>query len=98
MDAVFEIIDKTGRKIHLSKERWGEHIRLEHPNIMNTYEIEETLKNPDKMMNVEEDICHYYKYFKYRNLKSKYLKIIVKYLNGSGFVITAYFERNIKIK
>jgi len=37
MDYVFEIIDKSGRKIHLSKERWNKHIRLEHPNIANIY-------------------------------------------------------------
>ena len=29
---LFNIIDKTGRKIHLSKERWR-HIRIEHPEI-----------------------------------------------------------------
>lgn len=98
MNNIFEIIDKTGRKIHLSKERWGEHIKLEHPNILDTREIEETLKNPEEIIRVEEDISHYYKYFKYRNSKSKYLKVIVKYLNEHGFVITAYFERNIKTK
>ncbi len=95
---VFEIIDKTGRKIHLTKERWGEHIRLEHPNIIDTNEIEESLKNPDKIIIISEDIGHYYKYFKHRNLKSKYFKVIVKYLNEHGFVITSYFERNIKKK
>lgn len=35
MDYVFEIIDKSGRKIHLTKERWT-HIRKKH------LEIEET--------------------------------------------------------
>ena len=98
MNFIFEVTDKTGRKIHLSKERWGEHIKLEHPHILDTIEIEETLKNPDKLINIEENISHYYKYFKYRNSKSKYLKVIVKYLNKHGFVITAYFERSIKTK
>jgi len=98
MNNIFEIIDKTGRKIHLTKERWGEHIRMEHPQILDTNEIEETLKNPDQIINIEEDISHYYRYFKNRNSKSKYLKVIVKYLNHHGFVITAYFERNIKTK
>jgi hypothetical protein len=98
MDYVFEITDKSGRKIHLSKERWNEHIKLEHPNIMNTDELELTLKNPDKIIKINGDINHYYKHFKHKNYKSKYLKIVVKYLNQHGFVITAYFVRNIRIK
>ena len=93
MDYIFEIIDKTGRKIHLSKERWKEHIRLEHPDIENTEEIEMTLKNPDRIVEIKEDICYYYKYFKNRDFKSKYLKVVVKYLNKEGFVITAYYIR-----
>ncbi|GAI26275.1 unnamed protein product, partial [marine sediment metagenome] len=35
----------------------------------------------------------YYKYYKNRK---QYLKVIVNYLNGNGFVISAYFVRNIK--
>lgn len=96
MDYVFEVIDKTGRKIHLTKERWGEHIRLEHPDIQDTYEIELTLKKPEKIIEIEEDIFHYYKYFKHKDSKSKCLKIIVKYLNQHGFVITAYYIRPIR--
>jgi len=48
MTFVFEVTDKTGRKIHLSKER-GSHIRQRHPNVVNIEEIEETLKKPLKL-------------------------------------------------
>ena len=40
---VFEIVDKTGRKIHLSKTQWT-HIREEHPHVIETEDIENTLK------------------------------------------------------
>lgn len=95
MDYVFEITDKTKRKIHLTKERWREHIKLEHSDV-EVNEIESTLKNPDTIIQVKEDVYHYYKYFKHRNSKSKHLKIIVKYLNGRGFVVTAYYVRTVR--
>ncbi len=96
MDVVFEVKDKTRRKIRLSKERWKEHIKLEHSDIDNVDEIELTLKRPDNIIQIKEDICHYYKYFKYKDSKSKNLKVIVKYLNKHGFVITAYYVRTIR--
>ncbi|MBI2657136.1 DUF4258 domain-containing protein [Candidatus Woesearchaeota archaeon] len=58
-------------------------------------DIKDTLENPLKIANYEydESIKYYYKYFKEA---SRYLLVIVKYLNNHGFIITAYFVRNIK--
>lgn len=98
MSNIFEIIDKSGRKIHLTKNRWGEHIKFEHPDLIDYNDIKETLINPDKITEISEEIRHYYKYYKNRKNKSKFLKVIVKYLNQHGFVITAYFVGNIRIK
>ena len=95
---VFEIIDKSGRKIHLSKERWI-HINEEHPEISPYLEeLQEALKRPDKIASFEydEDVRYYYKYLKHRKQTAKHLLLIVKYLNGEGFIITAYFVRNTK--
>ena len=42
MNVIFEVIDKTGRKIHLSKERWN-HLATKHPDMSNYLEeVEET--------------------------------------------------------
>ena len=98
MPRVFEIKDKSGRNIHLSKERWT-HINQEHPEVSGYIEeIKETLKSPTKIKTYEhdKDIRYYYNYYKSREFPAKYLLIIVKYLNGNGFIITAYFVRNIK--
>ncbi len=95
---IFEITDKTGKLIHLSKERWNNHIKIEHPDMVGTDEIIRVLKEPDSIINLGEEKVYFYKYYKNRKFKSKYLKIIVKYLNGSGYVITAYFARNIRKK
>lgn len=97
MNNVFEIKDKTGRKIRLTKKQW-EHIAS--PSSPHAYmtnyleEIEQTLISPDKIIS---SIYDNYKssYYKYYKNKKEYLKIIVKYLNGDGFVISAYFVKNI---
>ena len=91
-------MDKSGRKIHLTKERWN-HITL--PSSPHAYmtnyleEIKETLIKPDKITAsiYDENKRDYYKYYKDN---SRYLRVIVRYINGKGFVITSYFVRNIK--
>lgn len=96
MTDIFEIIDKTGRKVKLTKERW-EHIRTEHPNIENYDEIMEDLQKPDNIINDKrEEVDYFFKYFKHKKWKSKFLKVVVKYINGKGSVLSAFFVRNIK--
>ncbi|MBU2503675.1 MAG: hypothetical protein KJ879_01310 [Nanoarchaeota archaeon] len=92
---IFEIIDKTGRKIHLSKERWGKHIRLLHPEIIKPEEVAEVLKKPEIINESDrgENVRWYYKYDKRRK---EYFKVSVKYLNGTGYVITAHYTRKIE--
>lgn len=98
MKNIFEIKDKTGRKIHLSKRQGG---HITHPSSLHAYmtnyleEIKQTLIQPDKIVGslYDDSKKKYYKYYKDRK---QYLRVIVKYLNGDGFVISAYFVRNIK--
>jgi len=92
MDIVFEIIDKTGRKIRLTKTQWS-HIRMRHSGV-NESEIQETLKNSLKIIEVDNNVVIFYRYYKERKEPEKYLKLMVKYLNGDGYVITSYFVRN----
>ena len=98
MTGIFKVEDKSGRKIHLSDERW-KHLNQEHPEVAPYLEdIKETLKNPLKITTYEfdENVRYYYRYFKERESEAKYLLVIVKYLNNHGFIITTYFVRNIK--
>lgn len=96
MEVVFVIKDKTGRKIHLSKERW-KHI-LKHPNMHDQLEnIKEILQNPATIRYYEENenTRYYYKEFKNRDSSERYLLVSVKYLNGNGFIITSFFTNKI---
>lgn len=96
MEYVFEVIDKTRRKIRLTKKQWN-HIKIYHPNVETSKEIYEAIQRPDKIASDErENVNNFYKYFKHKKQKSKFLKVIVKYLNGGGFVISAHYVRSIK--
>ncbi len=97
MAYVFEVLDKFGKKVHLSKERWDHITSPGSPHAyMTNYlsEIKETLFKPDKIIDSQYDRkVNYYRYYKNRK---QHLKVVVKYLNGVGFVITSYFVANIK--
>ena len=99
MNIIFKVVDKTGRKIHLSEERWS-HITSPqnlHPYMTNYLEeVKETLRNPQLILQHENrETVDYYYYLKERK---QYLLVAVKYLNGNGFITTAFITRNIKRK
>ena len=98
MAHVFEVTDKTSRQIRLTRERWS-HIVKTHPYMTNYInEIKETLALPSQITDFGEDldVRYYYRYYKERPFPSKFLLVIVKYLNGTGYLITAYFEKHIR--
>ena len=72
MAHIFEIEDKSGRKVHLSNERW-QHIAIEHPTLSGKIEeIKDTILNPTsiKKSKYNENVRFYFKLFKEM---SKYL-------------------------
>lgn len=97
MEIIFEIEEKFGRIIYLSKERWN-HILIEHPEIANKTEmIKEALQNPAAIREsiYDEQVRWYYLYDKGRASPAKFLLVSVKYLNGKGFIITVFYTRKI---
>lgn len=91
---LFEITDVTGRRIHLTKERW-QHIIHEHPNVAVFEKLITVVTDPVKISDSKynpETVKYYYQFDK---SKKMYLMVAVKYLNGEGFIITAYYLRNI---
>ncbi len=94
MEIIFEITDKSGRKIHLSKERWS-HIRMEHPEITEPEEIKQILITPIKILESDRDPNVRW-YYIYKKERKRYLKVSVKYLNGEGYVITAHYTTKIQ--
>ena len=55
MDDIFEVIDKSRRKIRLTEKQW-KHILKRHPDMINYLEeIKNTLINPLKITDYSED-------------------------------------------
>ena len=59
------------------------------------FEIKETLQKPDLIQEFEYDSQVRF-YFHYYKEKREYLFISVKYLNGTGFIITSFTTDKIK--
>ncbi|MBI2109828.1 hypothetical protein HYT58_01490 [Candidatus Woesearchaeota archaeon] len=94
MSYIFEVRDKTKRKIYLTEKGW-KHI-IKHSEMQNKLEdIKNTLINPIKITMPFQNKAQYYRHIKSIESKAKYLRVIVKYLNGEGFVITGYFVEHI---
>ena len=98
MENIFNIKDKSGRIINLTKERWS---HITSPSSLHSYmtdyieEIKQALINPDIIVTEKFDDtkANYYKYIKGRK---EYLLVAVKYLNGKGFITTAFMTRKVR--
>lgn len=94
MTRILETKDKTGRNIYLTQERLN-HIQ-KHPEMADQIEqIKDTLKSPDIITKFPYDrkARFYYRYYKERN---EHLLVLVKYLNGEGFIITSFYTDKVK--
>ena len=98
MNVIFEIVDKNGKKIRLTDKQHS-HMMDEHP-YMHKYmeEIKETLQKPDKITSYsfDENLRYFYKGYKHLEKPNKYVLVVAKYLNGEGYIISAYLETKIK--
>jgi len=100
MKIIFETIDKNGKKIKLTTKQHS-HIMKKHP-YMHKYleEIKETLQKPDKItsFSLNPDVHYFYKGYKHLEKSNKFVLVIAKYLNGEGYIISTYLEKNIRWK
>jgi hypothetical protein len=98
MKILFEIKNKNGKIIRLTNKQYS-HMMEDHA-YMHKYleEIKETLQKPDKITSYsfDENVHYFYKGYKHLDKPNKFVLVIVKYLNGEGFVISSYLETKIK--
>jgi len=94
---IFEITDKTGRLTHLSYKQWL-HTQT-HPGMTISVieRIKETLISPYKIFLSESDSSAYF-FFRYYKDRQEYLMVLVKYLNGNGFIITSFYTDTLQWK
>ena len=82
----------------MTDERWG-HIIFEHDNLAGNIEnVKDVLINPLIILESKDNhqTVFYYRYYKERDNKERYLLVLVKYLNGTGFIITSFFTNKIR--
>jgi len=99
MTSIFEIVSPLSKKIRLTPTQL-QHIEERHPEFEGeTGKIKECIQQPDVILyDLSEDNYHYCKYFEKTPIGSKNLLVIVRHLNGDGFVITALFVGKGKIR
>ena len=96
MEVIFEVIDKTNRKIRLTSKQW-KHIQ-KHSHMNESLErIRDTIKNPTTVRYNECDkmVNYFYRVYKDMDILERYLLVSVKYLNGEGFIITSFYTNKI---
>ena len=90
----FEVTSYLGKKIRVTKNYWSKIIKTKH-RIMEDKEniVKETLENPEE---IRRSIKDFNVYLYYRKVKENYNCVVVKHLNGDGFIITTYLTDRIK--
>jgi len=96
---ILETVPMLDKKVRLTDVQW-EHIAFKHKEIVGQSDkIKQTLEDPDIIYYFPmEHNYHYCKRFDETPVMEKYLLLVVKHLNGEGFIITAFFVSRIRIK
>jgi hypothetical protein len=85
--------DPSGRTVELTEERWG-HIVERHPEIETHGEVVlQAVQKPDRQMTglLSNEEWFYLE----TDAPSAWLKVIVAYAEGRGYIVTAYARRSI---
>ena len=92
-----ELRDVWGNCVSLTNERRA-HL-LEHPEMIEQEsKLAEILLEPDVVIRSQSDdtIRLFYRFYRRLVIGDKYLCVVVKYMESSVFIITAYFTDKIK--
>lgn len=96
---IFETISNLSKRIRLINVQWV-HIIHKHRELDSQLQkMIHTLQDPDVVYYCpREENYQYYKYFEQTPVTEKYLLLVVKHLNDEGFIITAFFISEGKIR
>ena len=90
----FEVTSSLGKRISISTEYRQKIIETKHPVMAGREELlKQTLTSPEQIRRSRKDAAvHLY----YRKDDGHYCCVVVKHLNGDGFVVTTYLTDKIK--
>ncbi len=92
-----ELRDVWGNSVSLTEERRA-HL-LEHPEMQGQEDkLAETLLEPDVVIQSQSDdtVRLFHRFYRRLAVGDKYLSVVVKYVEGDVFIITAYFTDKVK--
>ena len=94
---LFEVEDKFGKKIRTSKPYWDYILEVKHREAQGKLTIPfviECIRNPDQVEPTQESSV--LKYYKHNPDSGFTTCVVIRHLNGDGFVITCYISNKIK--
>ena len=96
---LFEVLSPLNKRIRLTKTQWDQ-ITLKHREMKNQESrLRQTLIDPDFVLYSQSDENYqYHRFFTEPLASEKHLLVVVKHLNGDGFVITAFFLSKVREK
>jgi len=93
-DIYFEVRTVSGIMIRTTKSHWELIAKIKHPEIEGKEEdVRMCLSQPVEIRRSSEDADVYLYYLPY---KKYHICVVVRHLNGDGFIITAYITDKIK--
>ncbi|MEE8167960.1 MAG: hypothetical protein V3T58_03700 [Candidatus Hydrothermarchaeales archaeon] len=94
---ILKVKTPLGITIRTTEEYWTLIVESKHP-IIKRYEkeVKETLREPDEIRKSRKDPKVQLYYRRYKNLENRYVCVLIKQLNGEGFIVTAYLADKIK--
>lgn len=89
-----QAVSKLDKNITATRGYWDIITRVKHPAVKGKERaVKETLKNPDYIRKSKTDGKIY---LFYKKQKKYYLCVVVRHLNGDGFMVTVYITDKIK--
>jgi len=97
MSIIFEETAYDGGKVRLSGAQWR-HIVFFHPEVEGEQgKIMEVVKKPEIVLEgATGNTRIFYKFYPSTPVASKHLAVVVKVLDGEGFIITSYFTERVR--
>lgn len=90
----FVVVCVLGKRITVTEDYWQKIIQIKHPSMAGKdAQVRQTLTDSDEVRESRSDpqVKLYY-----RGYGSLHLCVVVKHLNGTGFIVTTYFTDRIK--
>jgi len=90
----FQVTSKLDKNITTTRGYWNIIVNIKHPVVKGKEkEVQATLQNPDFIRQNKTD-KKIYLFYKQRD--KNYLCVVVRHLNGKGFIITVYITNKMK--